>query len=71
MELQKITLPLPADVSRCLGHNGRLGNTCPKRDECARHLTISHRKEPWTEVKAPYYRMCSDDNYLSFLGCEK
>lgn len=67
MELLQIKLPLQPDAARCLGHNGRNGEHCKRRDQCARHVTISHRNEPWTEVKAPYYRMCSDDNHLSFL----
>ena len=69
-EANLVKIPLLADVSRCLGHNGRLGDACAKRDLCARHVTISHREEPWDKVSPPYYRMCSDDKYVCFIGME-
>lgn len=70
-EVKPAKIPLEAGVSRCLGHNGRLGNVCENRDQCARHVTISHMNEPWTDVKPPYYRMCSDDKYHCFMEIEK
>jgi len=66
-EIKPATLPLPVTVSRCLGHGDRKGEWCQRHSECARHKTISHINEPWDRVGAPYYRMCSDMQFLSFM----
>ena len=66
-----VKLPIHQGISRCLGHNGRLGDVCKMREKCARHVTISHRDEPWCETKPPYYQMCSDEKYLSFMEIAK
>ncbi len=66
-----VTIPLPIDVSRCLGHDGRLGNGCGKRDYCARHISISHINEPWDITKPPYYRMCADETFGCFMGVDE
>lgn len=68
--VKPVLLPLQADVSRCLGHNGRNGEHCHRRDECARHATISHRSEPWEIAEHPYYRMCSTEDYHCFMEFE-
>lgn len=64
-------LPLPETVSRCLGHGDKRGEWCDKHNECARHKTIGHIDEPWDKVPAPYYRMCSDYRFVSFMEIEK
>lgn len=70
-EVKPIKLPLSATASRCLGHGDKRGEWCKRSNECARHLTISHANEPWAEANAPYYRMCSNDDFLCFLEVEK
>ena len=66
-----VTLPLPVDVSRCLGHGDRKGEWCIHSNECARHLTISHLSEPWSEIDAPLYRACSNVEFICFMGVTK
>lgn len=67
----KVTLPLPAGVSRCLGHGDRKGEWCERSSECARHLTISHLAEPWEEVEPPHYRACSTAEFICFMDVTK
>ena len=64
-------LPLIAGVSRCLGHGDKKLQWCDKSNVCARHLTISHELEPWINVEAPFYRMCSNNDFHCFIEVEK
>jgi hypothetical protein len=53
--------PLPINEDRCFGRN------CNKLDECQRHKTISHRDEPWAEVKPPFARLCPAASLQFFI----
>ena len=49
------TIKLQADITRCLAHGRLLDQTCPKADECARHVAIRGEVLPQTPVA---YRCC-------------
>jgi hypothetical protein len=66
-----VTLPLHPDVSRCLGHGARKGEWCEKANNCARHMTIHRIDEQWEQATPPYYRACSNDEFLLFMEYEK
>ena len=70
-EVKPIKLPLDESASRCLGHGNKKGEWCKRINECARHATISHPDEPWVYTDAPYYTMCSSDDYHCFLEIDK
>ena len=70
-ETPPATLPLPASMTRCLAHDGRLGQTCQKADQCARNLTIRHPLEPFDHPdlqQQPPHKLCSDERYSSYLA---
>lgn len=68
-ETPPATLPLPACMTRCLAHDGRLGQTCPKSDQCARHLTIRHPDEPVANPDLrTEYKACADTSYQLFIA---
>lgn len=70
-EIKPVALPLPADVSRCLGHDGKLGQSCIKAETCARHLTIRHALEPWDAPETTqHYKLCSDERYHCYLEAQ-
>ena len=60
-------LPLQADISRCLGHGDKKGEWCSRYRTCARNQTCIHIDEPLDEAKPPYYRMCSENSFASFM----
>lgn len=64
-------LPLPWEMTRCLGHGNHKGEWCERHNECARHLTISHRDEPWESVQPPAYTACSGHTKALFLAVKK
>lgn len=68
----KAKLPLHRIMDRCLGHaTGSHETACPVRDSCARHASISHKNEPWTAVRPPFYSLCPDFNQQNFIEIEK
>lgn len=59
-----VTLPLPASINRCLAHQEKPGEWCPRRYECAAHETIKHDRG----IKAPAaYQKCRSDNWVGFI----
>lgn len=67
-------LPLPLDTRhvRCLGHApSDYRNACPTRDQCARHVTISHKDEPWETAENPMYSYCKSFDQTSFIAIKK
>lgn len=71
MDEKTITLPLPHDLARCFGFTGGLGEFCRKSDQCARHQTILHDDEPWSDAKTPHRMLCSDENKTLFMEFKK
>ena len=68
-ETPPATLPLPASMTRCLAHDGRLGQACQKADQCARHLTIRHPAEPVTDPDLrTEYKVCADNSRQLFIA---
>ena len=60
-----LTLPIDADICRCLAHGEKVGDWCARRYQCARHETIKH---DGPAVSAPtHYRVCSSDLMAGFL----
>lgn len=53
--------PLEKEYDRCFGRN------CDMLDQCMRHKTISHKDEPWTEVKPPFARLCPAGSLQYFI----
>jgi hypothetical protein len=63
----KAEIPLEATVRRCMGRFRGVQNSCPNIDRCARHLTISHREEPWDKTEPPFASACTTEQFDSFL----
>ena len=61
-------LPLPADYVRCLAHTHMKNEWCPRRETCARQITIRHdRLGPPLYVKE---RLCVSNEFESFVALE-
>lgn len=61
-------LPLPTDYARCLAHTAHKNEWCPRRDTCARHLTIRHDKlDGSLHVKE---RLCVSSEFEQFAPVE-
>lgn len=61
-------LPLPADYVRCLAHTHQRNEWCPRRETCARQITIRHdRFGPPLYVKE---RLCVSSEFESFVAIE-
>ena len=58
-----VTLPLSPRMNRCLAEGQKVGESCERKDQCARHVTIEHDDEP---VPA-YYRACHSDLMVAFI----
>jgi len=58
-----ITLPLPKEINRCLGHGEKTREWCDRLDNCARHVTIRHDLAYTT----PCYRACTTDSMAAYL----
>lgn len=58
-----VTLPLSPSMNRCLAEGQKVGESCERKDQCARHVTIEHDDEP---VPA-YYRACHSDLMVAFI----
>ena len=60
-----MNLPLPADYIRCLAHTANKNEWCPRRDTCARNITIRHDKfDGSLRVKE---RLCVGIEFGSFV----
>lgn len=44
--MNPITLPLPRDMNRCKGEGPLVGETCNRRDNCARYQSIFNDERP-------------------------
>jgi len=58
-----VTLPLDPGMNRCLAEGHRVGESCSRKDECARHATIEHDDEPVPAC----YRACTSDLMVAFI----
>ena len=70
MDQSDITLPLPANVSRCLGQGERQFLRCQRSGACARFQTTQHDNEPWPDAP-PAYRACADETFSLFMEYKK
>ncbi len=67
----EITLPLPAEVTRCLGHSVTFASSCDREATCARQLTLRHPQEPHCLPAERYsYMMCSNEDFCCWLPLE-
>jgi acyl carrier protein len=71
--IDSVKLPLPSSAERCLGHlRSSHAESCPSRDRCARHMTMSHKNEPWDKTNPPFYTLCKNTNLIpNFIGIEE
>ena len=60
--------PLDDDFIRCLAHTTHKCDWCPRRDSCARNLTIRHDSPSCPAQVRP--RLCTSDNYEMFIAVE-
>lgn len=62
------SIPLPADYTRCLAHTAHKNEWCPRRETCARHLTIRHDKfDGSLHVKE---RLCVSSEFEQFVAVD-
>lgn len=59
-----ITLPLEASVTRCLANWSKPLEYCPRREDCAAHVTIRHDSRPSENVQS---RKCLSDLHVGFV----
>lgn len=63
-----INIPLPADYTRCLAHTAHKNEWCPRRETCARHLTIRHDKfDGSLHIKE---RLCVSSEFEQFVQAD-
>lgn len=64
-----MNLPLNASYIRCLAHTAQKNEWCPRRETCARNITLRHdRFDGSLIVKA---RICVSDEFESFVGLDE
>lgn len=62
-------LPLPADYVRCLAHTHQRNEWCPRRETCARQLTIRvDRFDGSLHIKE---RLCVSNEFEQFVAVEE
>lgn len=62
-------LPLPADYVRCLAHTHKRNEWCPRRETCARTITIRHDRFGGSpHVKE---RLCVSNEFEQFIAIEE
>lgn len=64
--MKPISLPLAADLRRCLAHGNQPGEWCERRSDCARHETIRHDGPESTGIPV-VYRMCETELFAAHL----
>lgn len=65
--MNKIKLPIPADVTRCLAHGSKVGEWCQHNETCARHITIRHDSAETNKTSDVRYTVCSDERYMLYM----
>ena len=62
-------LPLPADYVRCLAHTARRNEWCPRRETCARQITIRHDRFDGSLIVKE--RLCVSSEFESFVAIDE